>query len=160
MNKLAELIASSIKEDSKVLIMGNGGLCAEAEHFAAELVGKYAFDIHLPCLSLTCNTSLLTALANDYGYENIFSHQIKVFGKPDDICICMTTSNSKNIIQALKQAESMAMTTVLICGNRYVEFGHIDFQFVMQGKDTAEIQNETIKFLHKLAYEIKRRLVC
>ncbi len=155
---LAMVIATSRKMGNKVLVFGNGGLCAESEHFSAELAGKYAFDIYAPCISLTSNTSLLTAIANDFGYENIFSHQVKVFGNAGDVCIGMTTSKSENVIWALTEAKKMKMVSVVICGGKFTDF-NVDYQFIMQGNDTAEIQNETMIFLHKLAFEIKRRLV-
>ena len=159
LDTIAEYIAVSYKKNNKVLVCGNGGLCAEAEHFAAELMGKFAFDIKLPCLSLTCNTSLLTALANDYGYENIFSEQIKVLGDMGDVCITMTTSKSENIIRALWAAKNRGLATVILCGSKYTDFRDADYKVILKGSDTAEIQNEATKYLHKLAYEIKRRLV-
>jgi D-sedoheptulose 7-phosphate isomerase len=155
---LVNVIVNAYKNGNKVLICGNGGSCADSEHFAAELMGKYAFDVRIPCLALTANTSLLTALANDYGYENVFSEQIKVLGELHDIYIGMTTSKSENIVRALAQAKKKGMDTVIICGGKYIKF-ESDYTFIMQGNDTAEIQNETIKFLHTLAFEVKRRLV-
>ena len=85
-----------------IFVAGNGGLCAEAEHFCAELMGKYAFDVYIPCITLTCPSSLITALANDIGYENVFAHQLEVLGNTGDTFIGLTTSHSKNILKVFR----------------------------------------------------------
>ena len=81
-NELAGLIIDAHLKGNKVLACGNGGLCAESEHFSAELVGKYAFDEYVPCISLTSNTFILTAIANDLGYAEVFAHPTSLSPPP------------------------------------------------------------------------------
>jgi D-sedoheptulose 7-phosphate isomerase len=156
-NELADLIIDAHLKGNKVLACGNGGLCAESEHFSAELVGKYAFDEYVPCISLTSNTCILTAIANDIGYAEVFAHQVKVMGKPQDILIAMTTSRSLNILNAINAGKQNGLVTVAIC-SRKSGLLYSDFAYRMSGDDVAEIQNNTIQFLHKVAYEVKRNL--
>lgn len=154
---LIDTIVKCHKNGGKILICGNGGLAAESEHFAAELVGKFAFDVYVPCYALTTNTSLITALANDIGFENVFAHQVRTLGRKGDVLIAMTTSRSPNIVKALEVANEQGLVTVVVCGIDSGEFG-ADFAFTMQGEGTATIQENAIKFLHQLAYDVKRGL--
>jgi len=153
-DELSEIIATCERNGKKVLICGNGGLDAESLHFKTELIGKYAFDVYIPCIALDGNT----AIANDMGFENVFAHQVKVLGNIDDIFIGMTTSHSENIIRALEEANKKGLTTVAICSTKYKEF-EADYIVDIEGKDTAEIQENILKFLHKLAYKAKEKVV-
>ena len=155
-NKLAEVIEHRLINGGKVIICGNGGLAADSEHFAAEMMGKYAFPIYLPCISLTSNTSLITALANDFSFEEVFSRQIVTIGKSWDLLIAMTTSKSPNILNALIAAMDMGMDTVCLCGPTCRILAKHTYQF--DGVDSGEIQNHIIEFLHKVAYEVKSRI--
>lgn len=154
---LIDTIVKAHRNGCKILIAGNGGLAATSEHFSAELVGKFAFDVYVPCYALTTNTSLITALANDIGFEEVFAHQIKTLGKKGDVLIAMTTSRSPNIVKALEVANKHGLVTVAVCGIKSGDMG-ADFAFTMQGSDTATIQENAIVFLHQLAYEVKRSL--
>lgn len=156
MDMIAGLIADTLKNNTKVLIGGNGGYAAESSHFAAELVGKFAFDVYIPCLSLCDCAPLVTAIANDFGYIELFAHQVKVYGRQGDIFIGLTTSKSLNIVKALSVARQKDLITVVLCGTKDTDF-IADYVFPMQGKDTAEIQENGLKFLHKLAYKAKER---
>lgn len=157
-NGLTGAIVEAHKNGNKVLVCGNGGLCATGEHVAAEFVGKYAFDVYVPCIALTTNTSLITALANDIGFEDVFAHQIKILGNKGDVLIAMTTSRSPNVVRAIEQARKQELIVAVICGK---ESGGFDAEYVykMKGGDTAEIQDRAMEFLHVVAYEVKRRLV-
>jgi D-sedoheptulose 7-phosphate isomerase len=146
--EMLNTLYEAAKRGNKILIAGNGGLCAESEHFAAELMGKYAFDVYIPCVALTANSSLITALANDIGYQDVFTHQIDVLGCAGDVFIGMTTSKSKNIIRACDWAEYKGLKVILLDGE------HLD------GNGVAEKQEYAIKLLHKLAYDLKERLYC
>ena len=126
-----------------IFIAGNGGLAAESEHFAAELMGKYHSDVYIPCIALTANSSLVTALANDIGYENVFSHQISVLGNKNDTFIGMTTTSSENIVKAAEVARKVGMQVVLLDGK------------ALKGDNVAEKQEYAIRLLHKMAREIK-----
>jgi D-sedoheptulose 7-phosphate isomerase len=154
-NELVEAIYKCYKAGGKVMILGNGGLCCEAEHFACELVGMYgAKDTYIPCIALTTSTALLTALSNDIGFDKVFSHQIKVLGKQGDVLIAMTSHNSKNIEMALWAGREKKLFTVAICGMTSVNlFG--DLVIPIEGNDTAEMQENTMKYLHELAAKVK-----
>ena len=147
MNALSVAIAEAYKRGNKVLICGNGGLAAESEHFAAELMGKYGRDIFIPCISLTGPSSLVTALANDMGFLEVFTHQVGVLGRKGDILIGMTTSSSQNVTQALSAGDYLELQTFLI--NRKV----------CPGDTVGEVQNNIIKFLHQVALEAKELCV-
>jgi len=109
-----------IKDGGKILLAGNGGSAADAQHIAGELVSRFAFDRPgLPAIALTVDTSILTAIGNDYGYEKLFSRQIQALGQPGDIFMAYSTSGkSQNIIAALEQAKIQGLTSVGLTGNR------------------------------------------
>ena len=143
---MLKTLYEAVKSGNKILIAGNGGLAAESEHFAAELVGQYAFPMYIPCIALTANSSLITALANDIGYENVFSHQVNVLAKSGDVFIGMTTTHSANIMKASLMALSMNCKVILLDGDK------------LKGKGVAKKQEYAIKLLHKLAYDLKEKL--
>lgn len=153
-----EAIVDAHKKGNKVLICGNGGLCAVGEHFAAELVGKFAFDVHIPCIALTANTSLLTALANDLGFEEVFAYQVRVLGKPGDVLIAMTTSASKNIVKAIEAGNEVGLTAVALCGPSSPDLGAKQTYRMECYDDVAPVQDEIMVFLHCVAYESKERI--
>lgn len=136
-----------------IYIVGNGGLCAESEHFAAELTGVFAFPVYIPCVALSANTAQLTALSNDIGYENTFAHLINVQGKKGDTLIVLTTSklskdnpHSLNLYKAVEIAKQKGLFIILYDVDNLV------------GNTTAEKQEDCIKKLHKLAYNLKKEI--
>jgi phosphoheptose isomerase len=155
--ELMQAIVKAYKSGGKVLICGNGGLAAEAEHFAAEMMGKFAFDVFIPCLALTTNTSLITALANDIGFKEVFAHQVRTLGKKGDVLIAMTTTRSKNVVKAAGVGMELGLVVAVICGMRSLACDAHYF-YMMHSKETAAVQNEIVTFLHYLAYNCKRRL--
>lgn len=156
--ELIEVIVDAHRTGGKVLICGNGGLAAVAEHFAAELVGRFAFDVHLPCIALTANTALLTALANDYGFEEVFAHQVRVLGRAHDVLIAMTTSASLNIIKALDAGNKSGLTTVVISGPSSPDMGAL-LNYRMRCENKVDVvQEEILRLLHHIAYEVKETL--
>jgi len=155
--ELIKSIADVYKTGNKVLICGNGGLASLSEHFAAELMGKFAFERYIPCIALTQNTSLITAVSNDLGFENVFSHQISVLGNSGDVLIAMTTSRSVNVLKAVEIGRRDGLITAVICGNESGEFD-ADYIYKMHSNEVAAIQNEILSFLHYIAYNVKRRL--
>jgi D-sedoheptulose 7-phosphate isomerase len=125
-NELLELILAvafacirALKSGGKIILFGNGGSAADAQHIAAELVGRYLRDRRaLAAFALTTNTSNLTAIANDYTYEQVFSRQIEAIGDKGDIAIGISTSgNSKNVIQALLEAKKKGLVTIGMTGS-------------------------------------------
>ena len=112
--KMAEAIITALRNGNKVLFAGNGGSAADAQHLAAELVGRFAYDRPgLPAIAVTTDTSALTAIGNDYGYDQVFSRQVEALGVRGDVFIGITTSGkSPNILKALEAARSRGVTTV------------------------------------------------
>lgn len=106
------------RQQKKILIAGNGGSAADAQHFAGELVSRFFFDRPaLPAIALTTDTSIMTAIGNDYGYETLFSRQVAAHGQPGDMLIVLSTSgNSPNILAALQLARENGITTVGLTG--------------------------------------------
>jgi len=140
-------ISYTYKDGGKVLICGNGGLASGSEHFAAELMGKYGRDVYIPCISLTCPSSLVTAWSNDVGFDDVFAHQVRVLGNDDDVFIGLTTSASPNILKACNEARNQGMYVYLID------------KLMVGGEGVAEIQENILKFLHRVALEAKELCV-
>ena len=115
---ISEMIVSSIKNNGKILIAGNGGSAADAQHFAAEIVGRFVKERKgYPAIALTTDTSILTAVGNDYGYDAVFSRQVEALGNENDVFIGISTSgNSKNIIEAISVAKNQGMKVVGLTG--------------------------------------------
>jgi D-sedoheptulose 7-phosphate isomerase len=116
--KVSELLVDTLKKGNKVLLFGNGGSAADAQHIAAEFVGRFAFDRPaLPALALSVNTSCVTAIGNDYGFDLVFSRQIEALARPADLAIGISTSgNSSNVLHGLSVAQKMGLGTVALTG--------------------------------------------
>jgi len=116
--EVARIIASSIKNGGKILICGNGGSAADAQHMAAEFVGRFKRERPpLPAIALTTDTSILTAVSNDYSFKEVFSRQLQALAQEGDVLVAFSTSGkSKNILKALDVARQKAITTVGITG--------------------------------------------
>jgi D-sedoheptulose 7-phosphate isomerase len=116
--KVTERLVDTITKGNKVLLFGNGGSAADAQHIAAEFVGRFAFDRPaLPALALSVNTSCVTAIGNDYGFEMVFSRQIEALARPGDLAIGISTSgNSANVLHGLSVAQKMGLCTVALTG--------------------------------------------
>src|SRR3954462_9759401 len=118
--QLAAVATSSLRTGGKLLIFGNGGSAADATHMAAEFVGRFDYDrAPLAAMSLTENAAALTAIGNDYAYDEIFARQIRAFGQAGDVAIAITTSGaSRNVVSALQVAGELGMRTAAFTGNR------------------------------------------
>src|ERR1700691_1303369 len=116
--RVSEVLIESLRAGHKVLLFGNGGSAADAQHIAAEFVGRFAFDRPaLPALALSVNTSCVTAIGNDYGFDLVFSRQIEALGKRGDVAIGISTSgNSANVLRAMSTAKKMGIETVGLTG--------------------------------------------
>lgn len=116
--KVADLIVEAYENGSKVLLAGNGGSAADAQHIAAEFVSRFFYDRPgLPAVAMTTDTSMLTAIGNDYGFDKLFARQLQAQSKPGDIFIGISTSgNSVNIIKAMEVAKEEGITSVILCG--------------------------------------------
>lgn len=145
--RTADICISSLKNDGKVLFCGNGGSAADAQHLAAELSGRFYYDREpLFAEALHVNTSYLTAVANDYSYDEIYARLVKAKGKKDDVLIGISTSgNSENIIRAFKVAKILGMTTVGmtgLTGGKMKEYS--DVLINIPSEDTPRIQEAHI----------------
>ena len=138
----SSLIIDCIKTNHCIYIAGNGGSAAHSQHFAAELVSRFNFDRNpLPSIALTTDTSILTAIANDYGYEKLFERQLKGLSKPGDVFIGLTTSGkSRNIIKAFEQAKKMNLLTIGICGKNGINNFKTDIEISIPSMNTPLIQ--------------------
>jgi D-sedoheptulose 7-phosphate isomerase len=146
-------IAVALKGGGKVLVFGNGGSAADAQHFAAELVGRFARDrIALPALALTTDPSIVTALGNDLGFEAIFRRQVEAHGRPGDVAIGITTSGqSSNVIEALRLARERGLVTVGLTGRGGGKVALlVDHLIDVPHHDTARIQEVHAMIVHVL----------
>jgi D-sedoheptulose 7-phosphate isomerase len=159
--KIAGEIINAYKRNNKILICGNGGSAADAQHFAAELVCRFKKDrMALPAIALHTDTSAMTAIGNDYGFEKVFARQVEALGSSGDILFAISTSgNSKNVIEAIKAAKEKEMITVGLLGNDGgLMKGMCDFSVIINSRDTARIQESHITVIHILCEIIENSL--
>ncbi len=159
--QIAEAIASALRNGNKLLIAGNGGSAADAQHIAAEIVGRYKKDRPAyAALALTTDTSALTSIGNDYGFEQIFSRQVEGLGKRGDVLLAMTTSGrSPNILSCLKVARAQGLVTVGFTGAKGTAMSaSCDHLLVAPSDDTAVIQQIHMAFAHGICDVIEQKL--
>lgn len=152
-NSAAEKLVFAVKNGRKILLCGNGGSAADAQHLAAELVAKLKLRRKaIPALALTTDTSLLTAISNDDDFFEVFSRQVEAFGKKDDILLGISTSgNSKNVLQAVEQAKKQQMFTIVLTGNSGGKLKEIaDLTLIVPSENTQRIQECHITVGHIL----------
>ena len=115
---IADAMVKSVRGGGKVLALGNGGSAADAQHFAAEMVNRFLMERKaLPAVALTTDTSVLTSIANDYSFDQIFSRQVEALGREGDVLLAISTSGvSPNVIRAVEQANALSMTTIAMTG--------------------------------------------
>ena len=158
--RAAAMIANSLRAGGKLLLCGNGGSAADAQHIAAEFVGRFMADREaLPAIALTADSAALTAIANDYGYEHVFARQVEAFGRPDDVLIAISTSgNSPNVEMALRAARRLRITTIGLLGKGGGACAPLcNVPIIVPSDSTARIQ-EAHGFLgHVLCAEVERR---
>jgi D-sedoheptulose 7-phosphate isomerase len=159
---VAKLCVKLYKEsDKKTILAGNGGSAADAQHIAAELVGRYGFDRpSIPSLALTTDTSNLTAIGNDYGYDQVFSRQLAGMGQKGDIFFGISTSgNSQNIIKAFEVAKEKGITTVALVGRDGGKMGAMaDYALVVPSNSTPRIQESHILIGHIICDIIEKEV--
>ena len=142
-----------INNGGKILIMGNGGSAADSQHIAAEIVGRFKKERKgMPAIALTTDTSILTSVGNDYGYDYIFARQIEALCRPEDLVFGITTSgNSANVVRAIEAAKAIGATTVGLTGGTGGKLLNLcDFNLVMPSNVTARIQEAHIFVGHSL----------
>lgn len=149
--KIVDAINSSLDNGGKLLIAGNGGSAADAQHFAAEIVGRFVKERKgYPAIALTTDTSALTAIGNDYGFEQVFSRQVEALGKKNDIFVGISTSgNSKNIVLAMEKANEIGMKTIGLIGKSGGVIKDIsDLNIIFNYNETARIQEHHLMTYH------------
>ena len=147
---LANEILSSINNGGKIMFCGNGGSFADSQHLAAEFVSRLRFDrAPLPSIALGTNSSNITAIANDYGYEEVFSREIIAIGKETDILIPISTSgNSKNILKAIKSAKDKQIKVIGLSGKNGGEMKNLCDLIIVPSESTEKIQESHIMIGH------------
>jgi D-sedoheptulose 7-phosphate isomerase len=149
----AERIARTIRGGGKVLLFGNGGSAADAQHFAAELVGRYHRERHpLPAIALTTDSSALTAIGNDYGFREVFARQLRGLAQPGDVAIAISTSgNSANVVAAVEAARDLEVTVIGLTGGNGGDLARLaDIAIVVPTTQTSHIQEAHGACVHVL----------
>ncbi|NLC87194.1 MAG: D-sedoheptulose 7-phosphate isomerase [Clostridiaceae bacterium] len=159
--KIAEKIIEAYKTGHRVYICGNGGSAADSQHFAAELVGRFIIERKgLPATAFTTDSSILTAIGNDYGYDTVFKRQVEALVEKDDIFIVISTSgNSANLVLALNEAKKIGATTIGLLGKtggKCKEF--CDIPVVVDWTNTPNIQEAHITIIHIICKMVEDKL--
>ena len=154
--RAAELMATALVRDAKILSCGNGGSAADAQHFSGELLGRFEMERPgFPAVALTTDTSTLTAVANDYSYEEIFAKQVRALGQAGDVLLAISTSgNSENVLRAVAAAHDRGMTIVALTGGSGGTIAEslepTDIELRVPSKRTCRIQETHIVVIHCL----------
>lgn len=154
--------ANALGSGRKLMFAGNGGSAAEAQHFSAELVGRFLKERRpLPAIALHADTSALTAIGNDYGYEQVFARQIEALAQPGDVLICMSTSGtSKNIVAAMQTARAKGVVTIAMTGTHPRDMGGLaDLVLKVPSTHTPQIQEGHLVLGHLLCGLVESRLL-
>lgn len=160
--RIAVAIAQALKGGKKVLIFGNGGSAADAQHIAAELVGRYACERKaLPAIALSTDTSVLTAIANDSSFGEVFARQVSALGNPGDVALAISTSgDSRNVVRALEVARSLSMVTIGLTGLSGGKMkALLDICLCVPSHQTPRIQEAHILVGHIISATVENALV-
>ncbi|SJZ56410.1 phosphoheptose isomerase [Trichlorobacter thiogenes] len=158
---LAERLIETLKIGNKLMIMGNGGSAADAQHFAGEIVSRFRMERPgLPAISLSTDTSIITAIGNDYGFDRIFSRQVEALAAPGDAVIGISTSgNSPNVLKALEVARQAGCTTIGLLGKDGGSIKAVcDIPLIIPSHDTPRVQEGHITVIHILCDLIEQGL--
>lgn len=156
-----ERVAETFRQGKKVLLLGNGGSASDAQHLAAEWVGRFRREREaLPAIALTANSSDLTAIGNDYGFDAVFSRQVEAHGTPGDLLLAISTSgNSPNVLGAVRVAKARGLFTVGLSGRGGGKLASlVDLSLVVPSDVTARIQEAHITFCHVLCDQVDEAL--
>ena len=156
----ASAIAAALLQGRAVLAFGNGGSAADAQHFTAELVGRYERERRAwPAIALTTDTSALTAIGNDYGFERVFARQIEALGRPGDIALGISTSgNSPNVLRGLEAANERGLVTIALTGRGGAAGKIAAHHIAVQEERTSRVQEVHATVLHVICELIEREL--
>lgn len=158
---ISQRLINALKNGNKILLCGNGGSAADAQHIAAELAGRFNYDRDsLPAVALTTNTSSLTAIANDYGYETVFAKQVQGLAKKGDVVIALSAGgNSPNVVLAIEEAKKMGVVTIGFVGKQGGKLKELaDFIIHVPSNTTARIQETHIIAGHIICSIVEEHL--
>ncbi|MFY0542077.1 D-sedoheptulose-7-phosphate isomerase [Nannocystis pusilla] len=160
--RAADLVSGAFARGGKVLVCGNGGSATDAQHFAAELVGRFLAPDRaaLPVIALNADTAVLTAWANDVGYADVFARQVRAYGRPGDVVFGISTSGrSANVVAALKTARDCGLRTFALLGGTGGEAGDLaDCALIVPSPDTQRIQEVHTLALHLICELVEARV--
>ncbi len=159
--EMAETIFTALASGKKLLIMGNGGSAADAQHFAAEILGRFKLERPaMPAIALTTDSSILTAIGNDYGYDNVFSRQVEGLAAKGDVVIGISTSgNSPNVLAALVKANAIGCRTIALLGRDGGSIREsVAVPVLVPSHDTPRIQEAHITVIHIVCDLVEKRL--
>jgi phosphoheptose isomerase/CTP:molybdopterin cytidylyltransferase MocA len=159
----AQMIAACFAADGKILLCGNGGSAADSQHFAAEFVSQLTKEYSrpgLPAIALTTDTSILTAYANDFGFEGVFERQVRALGRPGDVLVGLSTSgNSENVRRAVRAAREIGLRTIGLLGEGGRLTAEVDCPVVVPSRNTQHIQESLLPMEHAIADLVERLLL-
>lgn len=164
-NIIEEIVTAQInalKDGKKILIAGNGGSASDAQHYAGEIVGRFFLEREgMPAISLNTDTSVLTCIGNDYGYDKVFSRQVEALGNEGDVFVGISTSgNSKNVIEAVNKAKSKNILTIGFLGKDGGELASLcDISLIVPFKSTPRIQEAHIIAIHTICELVEKEMV-
>lgn len=161
MEGIVEIIIKALKGGGKVLLFGNGGSAADAQHLAAELVGRFKRERKgLPALALSTNTSILTSVGNDYSFAQVFARQIEALGKQEDVAIGISTSGQAgNVIKGILAARARGIFTIGLTGGGGGKLGKlVDLALIVPSSDTPRIQEAHITIGHLVCQLVEEKL--
>jgi D-sedoheptulose 7-phosphate isomerase len=159
--RVSEVLIGAIERGNKLLLFGNGGSAADAQHIAAEFVGRFAFDRPaLPALALSVNTSCVTAIGNDYGFDRVFSRQLEALARPGDVAMGISTSgNSANVVHAMSVARKMELHTVALTGCMGGKLkSMVDYCLCAPSNETPRIQECHILLGHIISELVEQEI--
>ena len=160
--KIAEAIVAALRAGNRLLIIGNGGSAADAQHISAEIVGRYKQDRPAwAAIALTTDTSALTAISNDYGFDQVFARQVEGFGQRGDVLLALSTSGrSANILSALRTARDLGLATIGFTGSKGEAIGALcDHLLVVPSDDTPIVQQIHLAIAHGICDEIEQTVM-
>jgi D-sedoheptulose 7-phosphate isomerase len=158
----ADVIAGTFRQGGKLMICGNGGSAADAQHMAAELVSRLTLEFERPglaAMALTTDSSVLTAYANDFDFDGVFARQVQALGRPGDVLFGISTSgSSRNVVRAVEAARAAGMSVVCLTGPRGVLSGLADVSIQIPSTSTAHIQEAHLAVEHILCHLVERAI--
>jgi D-sedoheptulose 7-phosphate isomerase len=158
--EVIEIIVAAVNNGNRVIFAGNGGSAADAQHLAAEFVSRFEFDRPgLPALSLSTDTSMLTAIGNDYGYEHLFARQLQAQARPGDVFVGITTSGkSANVMKAFEACNALQVVSVALCGLGGKLEDKVDYVLRAPSRHTPRIQECHILIGHMICAEVELQI--